>query len=257
MDHRDLPKPARDCLLALSAQVEDLTERATRAKAAINSARTRLTGKFNSDEEYEDVYGTLKKLVADLPIIERKRDATEGVVEKCQAWVDELPEGSTLEPVGVDTDDLTLALVSEQLAKYEEELKELRAVPTMHGSIPTAAEAYVKKLARPKVGGISAGETLQVVWPDDTAAMFALLFPERMVEVIVAEAKRLANSPMPVAERKQRIALLEREIDKRQRQAWALGADARALPPEVVLGVRVVKREAAKKIERRVAVTGV
>jgi hypothetical protein len=51
---------------------------------------------------------------------------------------------------------------------------------------------------------------------------------------------------MPLAERKKRIAELKAQVDTLQRAALALG-DSNGLPPEVVLGVRVVKREPAKR----------
>jgi hypothetical protein len=260
MDARDIPQAARQRLDKLAQDFEILKEKAARTKSAIDSARERITGKFESDAQYQDTYSTLKRMVEDLPKIKQKARVAEGVLETCQSWVDELPDDLTLEPAGaVDTDGFTLEMVQEQIAEYEEELKELRAVPAWNGATATAAaaEAYVRSLARPKVSGISAGEKLAVTWPHDMHTMFALLFPSQMVEVIVAEAKRLANTPMPVAERKARIALLEREIIKRQRQALALGADAHALPAQAILGVKVVRREAAvKKIERRVAVIG-
>ena len=40
-------------------------------------------------------------------------------------------------------------------------------------------------------------------------------------------------------------------IEALQRQAFALDPDARGLPPEVILGVKVVRRAQAKRVERR------
>jgi hypothetical protein len=48
----------------------------------------------------------------------------------------------------------------------------------------------------------------------------------------------------------QRIGEPEAEIDALQRQAMALGVETSAMPPEVFLGVKVVRREPAKLLER-------
>lgn len=78
-------------------------------------------------------------------------------------------------------------------------------------------------------------------------AVLALLLPEEMVKALMGEVERLANEHGPLTERKKRIAELKAEIDTLQRQALALG-DSNGLPPEVVLGVRVVKREPARRV---------
>ncbi len=59
----------------------------------------------------------------------------------------------------------------------------------------------------------------------------------------------LASSSQHVREG-QRIAELEAEIDMLQRQAMALGVETSAMPPEFFLGVKVVRREPAKLLER-------
>ena len=61
----------------------------------------------------------------------------------------------------------------------------------------------------------------------------------------------MANDPMPLGERQKRIGELKGEIDTLQRQAFALGADTSDLPPDVMLGVRVIRREDVKRVERR------
>jgi hypothetical protein len=63
-----------------------------------------------------------------------------------------------------------------------------------------------------------------------------------MVNALMKEIERQSNAPMPLPQRKQRIAQLQAEIDTLQRQSLALGADTSDLPPAVVLGVRVASR---------------
>jgi hypothetical protein len=91
------------------------------------------------------------------------------------------------------------------------------------------------------IGGVE----LEVSWPAHALAMFALLFPERVQEVILAEVEAVANDPLPIKERHARIAELEREIDELAYLEKALvvasGADrSTGAPPQAVLGVRVV-----------------
>jgi hypothetical protein len=51
--------------------------------------------------------------------------------------------------------------------------------------------------------------------------------------------------------RKERVGELIAEIDTLKRQAFALGADNSGLPPEVVLGVKVVRRAQVTRMKRR------
>ncbi len=84
-------------------------------------------------------------------------------------------------------------------------------------------------------------DQLNVIWPNSTIAVLALLLPDEMTNALMKEIERVSNLPMPLPQRKRRIAELRREIDELQRQALALGEDASGLPPEVVLGVRVAE----------------
>jgi hypothetical protein len=83
----------------------------------------------------------------------------------------------------------------------------------------------------------------------DLLAMLALMFPERLEEVAMAEIERAANDPVPVDERERRVASVGVEIEELQcvaaelalalrqsGEAERLGSDA---PAPAVLGVRV------------------
>jgi hypothetical protein len=118
--------------------------------------------------------------------------------------------------------------------------------------IEERVEVYVQSLARPRVTGVSTGRRLDVRWPmTDATSLLAILMPDKVTEVILAEIERAANLPMPPEGRRKRMGELRRQIDTLQRQAVALGADTRDLPAEVVLGVRVVHCEQGKRVERR------
>ena len=82
--------------------------------------------------------------------------------------------------------------------------------------------------------------------------MIAALFPDRMLSLVMTEVERMANDPLPVAQRPPRIAALERELDELRRVEEALVASAIAAgdfvhrspsaPPTAVLGVRVADK---------------
>ena len=173
-----------------------------------------------------------------------------GTLASCKAFVDELPDDATLEPVKASVNGRDRAEVRQRISDAEDELKALRAVPMPSADIKTRIEDYVGSLARPKVSGIAEGETLHVSWPKDGISVLALLLGDEMVEVLSQEVERMANDPMPLAERKKRIGELTAKIDTLKRQAFALGADTSGLPPEVVLGVRIVRREQVKRLKR-------
>jgi hypothetical protein len=112
----------------------------------------------------------------------------------------------------------------------------------------------------------SARERLSIVWPGaqsssgyisehtcDPLALLAALFPDRMLALVMGEVERVANDPLPVAQRAPRIAALERELDEPHRveeatlvaAAIAAGHPVQPLavgPPAAVLGVRVAGR---------------
>jgi hypothetical protein len=108
-------------------------------------------------------------------------------------------------------------------------------------------QSYVRGLTRPIIGGVDAGEVLTVKWPkEELHVLTAFLQPEVLVERLMAEINRIANTPYPLAEREQQIAELECEIDRLQRSeeviVVATGAPReRGCPPWVVLGVKAVE----------------
>jgi hypothetical protein len=80
----------------------------------------------------------------------------------------------------------------------------------------------------------------------------AALFPDRMLALVMGKIERMANAPLPVAQRAPRVAALERELDELHRVEEALVAAAIATgqpvhrspsaPPAAVLGVRVADK---------------
>jgi hypothetical protein len=74
----------------------------------------------------------------------------------------------------------------------------------------------------------------------------AFLQPDVLVERLMTEMDRIANTPCPLAERERRIAKLEEEIDRLQRTEEAIVVATgepreRGCPPWIVLGVKAVE----------------
>jgi hypothetical protein len=252
MRYDKLPAPVLAKLVELDEQAEFFNRNVVDTERGIAAARTRLTGGFQKDQEYHDLRKTLDRLIADKPGLEMKLHRTQRMLSACKVWLDELPEDTQLEVVRMKTDGHNLADVRERIKDAEDELKRLRAVPTPSSDIRKRVEGYVHSLAKPKIGGIGKGETLKVTWPDDILAVFALLFPERVQEIVLAGVDAVANDPLPVKQRAARIAELRREIDELGYVEGALvvasGAErSPGAPPQAVLGVRVVE---ARRVTR-------
>ena len=159
-----------------------------------------------------------------------------------------LPDDTTFEfaPPCKPGDDLDLQDARQRIDDMQDEIKRLHGVPVPSADIRERIEAYVSALARPKVSGIATGE-LRVSWPNDMIAVMALLQPDAMADALMKEVAPHANSPMSLPERRKRVEELKFQVDILQRRALALGADASTLPPAVVLGVKVVRRESQPK----------
>jgi hypothetical protein len=251
--YRDIPKAVRDKLARQRQAVEVLTEKLARMREAIAGARERLTGGFQRDSEYNDLMSTLRQLVADEPVLESKLYGAEHVLESCEEFISSLPSDVSLEVVKpAPSNGLDAAQLRARIKHAEDEIDTLAKVPTPARDIQQKIESYVKQLARPKLSGIADGESLRVSWPDELAVL-ALLHPDKMVEVLRTEVARLNNEPMPPPQRRRRIAELEQEIDGLQRVLLVADPSATGLPPAIVLGVKVVRREREPERRTRVA----
>jgi hypothetical protein len=154
-----------------------------------------------------------------------------------------------------------LAGIRKRINAANGELDALRRAPAPSEDVEARVRGYLRGLA-PKVRGIGVGERLSIVWPGaqtptayiaehtcDPLALLAALFPDRMLSLVMTEVERMANDPLPVAERPARIAALERELDDLHRVEEVLVAAAIAAgqpvhrspsaPPAAVLGVRI------------------
>ena len=270
MNHANLPAPALAKLLALDDAVNQLRERDADLAAQIEDHRKRLDGRIvDRRDDHAQLRQNLEQLLADQKATYNHLREAQEVLSTCKTWIERLPSGAKLEPVSPSVSKgADLADVRASLKAKRDDLGKLRDAPTPSADLRRRVEHYVDRLGTPTIRGIGANEKLRIIWPGcmqtlqgpdektaDPLALFAILFKDRMVDAVMAEATRMANTPVPLAERPKRIAALEREIEELSRLEEALveaaiargdpvHRSASALPP-AVLGVRVVERARA------------
>jgi chromosome segregation ATPase len=148
MKRNHIPNHVQAKLDKWEQQVEHLTLQLAKTQEAIDGARQRLSGGFQRDSEYRDLRASLDKLVAEKPILETKLADARYTLSSCKDFLAALPDDVALEVVkSVPQNGYDLATVQRRIEELEDEIKRLRA--------------------RPTVSGIASGQQLQVTWPDD------------------------------------------------------------------------------------------
>jgi hypothetical protein len=264
------PQPVSAKLITLEEQTEFFTQKVAKGEHAIAAARQRLDDGMHDQGEYNDLDAALKQLLADKPVLEKKLRAAQSVLSACKSWIATLLPDTILEVVTPKTNGHDLASVRAKLTAAEAELEALRAVPEPSSDIEERVGAYVREMARPTISGVGSGERLRVVWPGggwdgsgprehraDPLSLIALLHPDEMVTALLAEIERMADTPLPHAERKKRIAALQAELaelayveEMLVAAALANGEDVQRsalAPPAAVLGVRIVEAKRATR----------
>src|SRR5262249_54798285 len=188
----------------------------------------------------------LDRLLAEQKALNARRPIEMSIVESCKAWLAALPAATLLKQVKPVEDGLSLPDVRARIKNLKKHVEVLQGVPIPPSNIREKVQTYVQRLTRPALDGIGLDEALTVQWPTGLHALMAFLQPDVLVDRLMAEIDRIANTPFPLAEREQRIAELEREIDRLQRTEEAIvvatGAPREAgCPPWVVLGVKAIE----------------
>jgi hypothetical protein len=237
---------------AKTAQLSDSrAAAATRADeliAQISFVRDRLNGRVVREGDHPAELGIeLDRLLAAEKTLQRQRPIEADTIDRCKAWLAALPPATVFEQVApVVEDGFPLTAVRARIKKLQESVVVLKRVPIPAPDIRQKVQSYVRGVTRPIIGGVDAGEVLTVRWPTELHVLMAFLQPEVLVERLMAEINRIANTPCALPEREQRIAELEEEIDRLQRTEEAIvvatGAPReRGCPPWVVLGVKAVE----------------
>jgi hypothetical protein len=235
-------------LATLSDGCATATIRADELTAQISNLRDRLNGRIVRPGDHpEKLRAELEQRLGEEKALQRQRPIEADILGRCRAWLAALPPAIVLEQVApVVEDGLSLTAVRARIKKLQESVAVLKRVPIPAPDIRQKVQSYVRGLTRPIIGGVDAGEVLTVRWPTELHVLIAFLQPEVLVERLMAEINRIANTPCALPEREQKIAELEREIDRLQRteEAMVVATDApreRGCPPWVVLGVKAVE----------------
>jgi hypothetical protein len=256
----DYPPHISAKLLQLDETARASAERAEALANALERARDRAFGKrVQADdglpENQRRLKADLDRLVAETPAAQAQARADANVLTTCRSWLSVLPAGTIIEQVQVTTDGEDLADVRRALKAARDEVAALKAAPTPSPDISERIRTRINELAKDgvTVTGVGANQTLKIVWPgapylasghDEKSAnalsVLALLFPEQMATVALAEVERAANATLSPDKRPARLAALHAEIERLQRIESALSdRPAPDAPAEVVLGVRV------------------
>jgi hypothetical protein len=228
MNYANLPASVLAKLLALDQTVEHLRAEESTLTPQINDIRNRLNGRvLDQRDDAGRLEQDMQRLVADHTQVNARLHQAQRLNASCRTWLDRLPPGTKLEPVTATTEGKSLPEVRARISDAREELAKLKRAPVPSPDLRDRVERRIAALGAPTVRGIGAGEELKIVWPGakqtpsgpderscEPLAMFAMLFPDKLADAAMAEAERVADDPIPVAQRPARIAALEREIDE-------------------------------------------
>jgi hypothetical protein len=243
-------------LATLSDGCATATIRADELTAQISHLRDRLNGRVVRAGDHPEKLGIeLERALEELKMLQRQRPIEADILGRCRAWLAGLPSTTVFEQIIPDVEDgLSLPAVRARIKKLKSGAEALRSVPVPPSDIGEKVRTYVQDMTRPVIGGIGTGEMLSVQWPTGLHALMAFLQPDVLVDRLMVEINRIANTPCPLAEREQHITELEDQIDRLQRTEEAIVV-ATGAPretgclPWVVLGVKAIE---APGVRRRV-----
>jgi hypothetical protein len=236
-----------DACAAAATRADELT-------GQISHLRDRLNGRVVREGDHPVKLGIeFDRLLAEQKGLHAQRPTEMGIIESCKAWLATLPPGTLLdEQVDPEVEDgLSLSAVRARIKKLKNQVGVLKGVPIPPSNVREKVRTYVQGLTRPVVGGIALDEALTVQWPTGLHALMAFLQPDVLVDRLMAEINRIANTPCALPERVQQISEFEREIDRLQRTEEAIvvatgAARERGCPPWVVLGVKAVEARGSR-----------
>ena len=248
MELSEAPAFVATKMALLSDACATATIRADEFTAQISDLRDRLNGRVvRAGDHPEKLRIELERALEEQKMLQRQRPIQADILGRCRAWLAALPPGTVLEQIIPDIEDgLALGDVRARVRKLKDQVEALKRVPVPASDIKQKVRGYVERLPIPIIGGIGGGEALTVRWPTGLHALMAFLQPDVLVERLMAEIDRIANTPCPLAEREQQIAKLEEEIDRLQRteEAIVVSTDApreRGCLPWIILGVKAIE----------------
>jgi hypothetical protein len=216
--------------------------RADELTGQIAHVRDRLNGRVVREGDHpEKLRIELEQRLEEQKALQRQRPIEADILGRCRAWLAGLPSTTALEQIIPDVEDgLSLPAVRARIKKLKTAAEALRRVPVPPSDIREKVRTYVQDMTIPVIDGIGTGEVLSVDWPTGL-----------LVDRLMGEINWIANTPCPLADREQKIAELEEEIDWLQRTEEAIVV-ATGVPheagclPWVVLGVKVIEERGAR-----------
>jgi len=282
MKHDSLPRGVLKKLLELSEHAQALEQEATDANRALTSLRSRLSTAtdWRDADERAQAAVEFERLNRELPRLRSRSQSEARVLSNCKAWIASLPHSAKLEPVVTVIDGCDLVSIRKRITLIAAERRLLELAPTPSADLKDRISDFVDELARsgqPAFHRGIAGGQLDVRFSGglganrlnlsgfdqgrgDGLVLIAWLFRDQLKAALCAEADRLAQDPLPPAERPERLralaaeeaqlryreeALVCRQLGDRDEQ---VARDVSA-PPAFVLGVRLLLPE----VEREVA----
>lgn len=260
-------------ILQLEAQAKTLAAQAEVLTAQAECVRDEITGRTTTKAAPQALRAEFEHLLKAANEAQARQQIEESVLAVCRQWLDDLPADAKLEPVPIEVPaDATLSGVRERLKAAQEEIVALQRALVPAKDIKQRIADYVHGLAeagRPVVSGVGEGEKLTIVWPQhanvkrarphigyvagrpDPLLLAAYLHADVFIEKLMAEVEAMATTPLPVAARQPRIAVLAAEVERLQRIEEALvvaNGDQRELgrPASAVLGCQVVEAHGAR-----------
>jgi hypothetical protein len=248
MDLSQAPAFVAVKMALLSDACATATMRADELIGQISHLRDRLNGRVQRAGDDPVKLGIeFDRLLAEQKALQARRPIEADTLGRCRAWLAGVPSTTVFEQIIPDVEDgLSLPAVRARIKKLKSAAEALRSVPVPPSDIREKVRSYVQDMTRPVVDGIGTVEVLSVQWPTGLHALMAFLQPDVLVDRLMAEINRIANTPCPLAEREQQIADIEREIDRFQRTEEAIvvatGAPRESrCPPWIVLGVKAIE----------------
>jgi hypothetical protein len=230
-----------DACAAAATRADELT-------GQISHLRDRLNGRVQwAGDDPVKLRIEFDRALEEQKMLQRQRPIEADILGRCRAWLAGLPSTTVLKQIIPNVEDgLSLPAVRGRIKKLKNQVEMLKGVPIPPSNIRDKVLTYVQGLTWPVVSGIGLDEALTVQWPTGLHALMAFLQPDVLVDRLMAEIDRIANTPFPLAEREQQIAELEEETDRLQRTEEAIVVATGAprepgCPPWVVLGVKAIE----------------
>jgi hypothetical protein len=211
MNLHEVPAFVAVKLAMLSDACATATIRADELTAQISDVRDRLNGRVRREgDDPAKLVIELDRLLAEQKTLQRHRPIAADIMDKCRTWLAALPAETPLKQIIPGGDDgLSLSDVRARIKKLKNQVEVLKGVPILPPNVREKVQTYVQGLTRPVVGGVALDEALTVQWPTGLHALMAFLQPDVLVDRLMVEINRIANTPCPLAEREQQIAELD------------------------------------------------